>query len=124
MTPIRAIIVGSDRCEAEGISDRASAPVLAICRKLVEAGYDPATPLHAYRGDVLCLKVRTIGEGVNLEIGEAGFHRRHDWCAAPPVPRAASPMRSDEADASTSGGHLKDAPVSAATAEMCRSRAA
>jgi len=34
-------------CGAEGFTVRAYAPVLAMCRKLIEAGYDPATPLHA-----------------------------------------------------------------------------
>ena len=30
--PIRAELIGSDRCEAEGITVRATAPVLALCR--------------------------------------------------------------------------------------------
>jgi len=47
MTPIRAEISKSNRCDAEGYTVKTSAPVLAMCRKLVEAGYDPATPLHA-----------------------------------------------------------------------------
>jgi hypothetical protein len=36
---IRADIVGSDTCHALGCTVRASAPVLALCRKLVEAGH-------------------------------------------------------------------------------------
>lgn len=74
MIRIRAELSGSDRCSAEGITASAPSPVLAICRKLVEAGFDPATPLEAYRGDVLALRVRSIGEGARLEIGsKSGF---------------------------------------------------
>jgi hypothetical protein len=59
---IRATIT-DDRCEAEGYSVRANAPVLALCRKLVENGYDPARPLHAYRGNTVALTVTSIGWG-------------------------------------------------------------
>jgi hypothetical protein len=41
---------------------------LDLCRALVEAGYDPTTPLEAYRGDMLCLRVRSIGEAADLRI--------------------------------------------------------
>ena len=76
MTAIIAQITGSDRCEAEGFSVCGNAaPVLAMCRKLVEAGFDPTRPLHAYRGDVLCLRVRSIGEGAELRVGEGGFYK-------------------------------------------------
>jgi len=63
----------SARPEAESGS-----PVLVLCRKLVEAGHDPAAPLEACRGDVLCLRVRSIGEAAQLEIGGngVGFIRR------------------------------------------------
>jgi len=53
----RAELRGDDICDACGITVRSSTPVLALCRKLVKAGYDPATPLEAYRGDTLCLRV-------------------------------------------------------------------
>ena len=39
--PIRAALVGSKRCEAEGIIARGYAPVLDLCRALITAGYDP-----------------------------------------------------------------------------------
>jgi hypothetical protein len=66
--PIRAQLYNSDEAIALGIVARAHAPVLALCRKLVAAGYDPATPLHAYRGAKLALRVRSIGEGARLVI--------------------------------------------------------
>jgi hypothetical protein len=82
--PIRAALVGSDHCEAEGISVRAAAPVLALCRKLVTAGHDPERPLHAYRGNALALRVRSIGEGAQLAIAGdgVGFRRRKGVAAA------------------------------------------
>jgi hypothetical protein len=47
-----------------------NAPVLALCRALIEAGHDPNTPLEAYRGATLCLRVRSIGEGAKLTVKE------------------------------------------------------
>ena len=71
---------GNDRCTAEGITVVATAPVLGICRKLVEAGHDPATPLEAWRGDVLALRIRSIGEGARLQPAShgVGFELRPD----------------------------------------------
>jgi hypothetical protein len=68
--PIRAELIGSDRCEAGRYTARGSAPVFALCRRLLAAGFDPGQPLHAYRGDVLSLVVRTIGEGATLTVAE------------------------------------------------------
>lgn len=75
---IRAEIIGSDRCVAEGLSVRNSAPVLAMCCKLVEVGFDPARPLEAWRGPVLCLTVRSIGEGARLKGQSCGGFRMKD----------------------------------------------
>jgi hypothetical protein len=73
MKPIRAEIIKSNRCDAEGYTVKASAPVLAMCRKLVEAGFDPATPLHAYRGNALCLTVSSIGWGGTHTVADSRF---------------------------------------------------
>jgi hypothetical protein len=67
-TPIRATLIGSDRCEAEGLSAHGYAPVLDLCRELVAAGFNPASRLEAWRGDTLCLRVRSIGEGARLTV--------------------------------------------------------
>jgi hypothetical protein len=67
---IRAELTGSNTCAAKGITVRANAPVLGLCRKLIDAGHDPDSPLHCYRGDVLCLKIRSIGEGAKLAVRE------------------------------------------------------
>jgi hypothetical protein len=76
-------------CSALGITVQSSSPVLALCRKLVALGHDPSTPLDAWRGDVLCLRIRSIGEAAGLEVSPhgVGFVRRPDR-------RRASPMRS------------------------------
>lgn len=72
---IRAEITGSNRCDAAGYTATGYAPVLALCRKLVEAGFDPATPLQAYRGDTLCLTVSSIGCGAKYSVGDNRFGR-------------------------------------------------
>jgi hypothetical protein len=73
-----AYLTGSDVCSAAGITVTANAPVLELCRRLVEVGVAPATPMHVYRGATLALIVRTIGEVADLEINGRGtdFQRR------------------------------------------------
>jgi hypothetical protein len=68
--PIACQIIGSDRCEVGGLVVKHNAPVLAICRALIEAGYDPEQPLEAYRGDTLCLRVSSIGHGAQYTVEE------------------------------------------------------
>jgi hypothetical protein len=65
---IRADLIGSDICTALGLAIHSGSPILALCRALIEAGHDPATPLEAYRGETLCLRVRSIGEAANIEV--------------------------------------------------------
>jgi hypothetical protein len=85
---IRAELSGADTCTARGITVKCESPVLALCRKLVDAGHDPATPLKVYRGDVLALRVRSIGQGAWMQINGntrlvfAGASKRR---TAPPV---------------------------------------
>ena len=76
--PIRAELSGSDHASACGVAVRSGSPVIALCRQLVAASYDPRTPLEAYRGNTLCLHVRSIGEAVGLEIAAhgLGFRKR------------------------------------------------
>jgi hypothetical protein len=68
---IKAYITGASTCMAEGITATGNAPVLELCRKLIEAGHDPRRPLHAYRGYTLALKVRSIGEGAKYAVGDS-----------------------------------------------------
>jgi hypothetical protein len=84
---IHAELRGSDCASASWITVRSGNPVLKLCRELIEAGHDPRTPLEAWRCDVLCLRVRSIGEAANLEINGhgTGFKPRHKGERAPPV---------------------------------------
>ena len=72
MDTLRAEITGDDRATCNGLEAQHNAPVLALCRKLIAAGHDPVTALEAYRGDVLCLRVRSIGEAARLTVEETG----------------------------------------------------
>jgi hypothetical protein len=84
---VRAELTESDTATALGTTGRGNAPVLDLCRKLVGAGHDPDQPLEAYRGDTLCLIVRSIGEASRLEINGdgTGFRPRRQPDAAPPI---------------------------------------
>jgi hypothetical protein len=70
--PIRAELTGSDTCTAGDTVARGATPVLALCRQLLAAGVHPATPIHAYRGDVLAVRVRSIAEAARLCVKVAG----------------------------------------------------
>jgi hypothetical protein len=65
---IFAELVGSNTCTAAGITVVDHAPVLALCRALLTAGQEPNRPLRAYRGNVLCLQVRSIGQAAQLTV--------------------------------------------------------
>ena len=58
--PIRAEISKSNQCDAEGHTVKASAPVLAMCRKLVEAGY---ILLRRFTPAEIAAHVRAAGQG-------------------------------------------------------------
>jgi hypothetical protein len=73
---VRAQLLGSNQTTAHGVTvSGRNAPVLALCRALIEAGHDPDTPLEAYRGDLLCLRVRSIGEGARLTVEDGSDGR-------------------------------------------------
>jgi hypothetical protein len=92
---LRAELTKSDIATVKGITVRAESPVLALCRKLIEAGYDPATALDVYRGKTLCLRVRGIGEAAALDIAGDGIgFRARSKLADAARPVTAPPMRS------------------------------
>lgn len=76
---IQGKLVGSNQCSAEGFTAKGTSPVFALCRLLVDAGFDPALPLHAYRSDTLALRVASIGEGACLAIEESNGIRLSKW---------------------------------------------
>jgi hypothetical protein len=58
---------------ALGITVQSPSPLLALCRKLTEVStYASSSPLDAYRGETLSLRVRSIGEGAKLEVNGVG----------------------------------------------------
>jgi hypothetical protein len=77
VTAIKAELAGSRTCSALGVSVTASAPVLELCYLLVQAGIDPDTPLEAYRGEMLCLTVRSIGEGARITVEDSRHGTPH-----------------------------------------------
>ena len=83
----RAELIGSNICTACGIRVRSTTPVLSICRRLIEAGYDADQALQVYRGDVLALTVVSIAQGACLEINAkgTGFIRLRAVRTASPV---------------------------------------
>ena len=70
---IKAELIGDSKALACGHVAVGSSPLLGLCRKLVDAGHDPRTPLEAYRGDTLCLQVRSIGEAARLRVVDSRF---------------------------------------------------
>jgi hypothetical protein len=61
-------------------------PVLALCRKLIQAGCPSSADLECYRGETLALHVRSIGEAAKLQVDGAGrFIRASGRRLAPPV---------------------------------------
>jgi hypothetical protein len=69
---IVAELAFDDTATADGVTVRSGSPVLALCRRLIEAGHDPRSRLEAYRGSVLCLRVQSIGEAARLEVSAHG----------------------------------------------------
>jgi hypothetical protein len=104
---IRAMLTGSDACTACGSTADANAPVLALCRSLIEAGHDPESRLEAWRGPVLCLVVRSIGEAARLRVREdrAEFARWEPPPHARPSPRIARAKQTTAPIAKTMAGH-------------------
>jgi hypothetical protein len=72
---LRIELTGSGTAGACGLVVRnRRSPVTKLCRQLVAAGHDPAEPAGAYRGAVLCLYIRSIGELPST------LHTRHGAC--------------------------------------------
>ncbi len=116
ITAIRAEIVGDNFARAENIRATGHAPVLSLCRELLKAGFDPATPLEAYRSEMLCLRVRSIGEGAGLTVREGDGRPRlakfEPW-EAPQTRGGSSPMSLIDSPLLDSPLLTTDAPASA-----------
>jgi hypothetical protein len=98
--PLRAEILAEDVAVCGTIVATGHAPVLKLCRMVVAAGHDPGLSLEAWRGgDVLCLRVRSIGEAATLEVRPAKSGTPVFVHTSRGSARAASPMRGKEAPA-------------------------
>jgi hypothetical protein len=109
ISPVRAEIIGSDTATALGISVKAYAPVLELCRALISAGIDPSAPLEAYRGAILCLRVRTIGEGARVTVRTAGNGSPIFALEGPVGGAGASPTRQTRPAGAEQGADAADA---------------
>jgi hypothetical protein len=69
--PLFAELSGSNTCRAVGITVRANAPTLTMCRELLAAGLDPDQAMEVYRGATPALRIRSIGEGAKLTVKES-----------------------------------------------------
>ncbi len=72
---IRAEITGNNTATACNITCKGRTPILTLCRALLRKGCDPSLSLRCYRGDVLALTIRTIGDGAKLTVKEDIPHR-------------------------------------------------
>lgn len=89
---LRAELIGTNSATAQTAVVTSAAPILDLCRALVAGGVDPATSLEAYRGDTLCVRIKSIGRAAQFEPSPTGvgFVRRHSRLrAAPPVAQTA-----------------------------------
>jgi hypothetical protein len=68
--PIKGEFSKSNICTAEGLEVKANAPALPMCRKLLQAGFDPERPLHCYRGETLAIKISSIRYGAKYSVSE------------------------------------------------------
>jgi deoxycytidine triphosphate deaminase len=74
-TSIHAALSGSTICSAAGLTATGHAPVMALCRTLIDAGYDRHWALEVYRRGTLALRVRSIGQAVRLTVEECSDGR-------------------------------------------------
>src|SRR5262245_4816594 len=116
-----ADLVGSDICTAAGIIARSYAPVLALCRRLIEAGIDPDRPLHGYRGDTVAVVVRSIAEGARLAVGDNRLGQLRFVRFRPRSDGAAQHMRQNGAPATLSLSIRTTPPEGTSTARPSRS---
>ena len=83
---VKAVLVGSRLCFAEGYSVTSEVPALAMCAYLVAAGYHPDRSLVVFRDGELAMRIRSIGFGAAYAPGA-----RQDQAASPPGVSEAAP---------------------------------
>jgi hypothetical protein len=95
-TAIRAELFGTSRCHCPvaGLFVCAYTPILEMCRQLIAAGYHPDSRLLCFRGGILSLTIRSIGEAAQLKVNSkgTGFERLSGVRMTSPV-RKSRPAR-------------------------------
>jgi hypothetical protein len=88
---IRAELSGDRRCSALGITVDAYAPVCAIARQLIRAGFPPDRILEVYRGTTLCF-CTTLATAARLTVEDSKdgvprfrWYRPPSWEVTPPI---------------------------------------
>jgi hypothetical protein len=89
---------------------------LCLCRALLDAGADPNQPLHAFRGDVLALTIRTLADGARLEVSQhgTGFSARRERRAAPSIAATAAACAEGPRCAGRASEHARQSTPEAA----------
>jgi len=82
---IRAQLSSDTIAVSVGIEIKSPSPVLALCRRLLDEGCASSASLQAFRGDTLCLTVRSIGEAAELEVVGGKFSRPQRRSIARPI---------------------------------------
>lgn len=72
---IRAELSGIGKCSAGDVTVTGYAPVLKLCRVLIEKGFDPDCRMEVFRGDTHVLNIRKIGWVAGLRVKERGDGR-------------------------------------------------
>jgi hypothetical protein len=65
---VRADLIGSDTCTANGLTARGPAPVLALCRILIQHGHNTDDPMEVYRNGTLSFRVASLREGARFTV--------------------------------------------------------
>src|SRR5437868_3032071 len=91
---IRGQLIGDHTVIAPGFATcTANTPILELARLMVARGVDPRTALEIYRGKVLAIRVRSIGEAANLRTAThgTGFEWLPRCTGAPPIAQTGKP---------------------------------
>jgi hypothetical protein len=67
---IRASLIGDDTavCVHAGLRVTSASPIVALCRALIECGFDPRERLFVYRDGALAFGVSNLRHGAGLEV--------------------------------------------------------
>jgi hypothetical protein len=91
---IRGELIGSNLCNTAGFTVTSAAPVPALCRTLLAAGFNPDQSVEIYRGAILALRVRAIGQAARLAVadGKTGRPTFRRWRNRPARDGAGPPV--------------------------------